>query len=169
MRHTSGGRGRRPSADVPGSEGGSSRLRHGDVRAALLIALIDGPAHGYEVGQRLEQASNGAWRPSPGSIYPTLQLLADEGRVSVEERDGKRIYTLTKDGHAEVRDREKRGEPLPWQAASSPQSGALREAVLGLKMAARQIAAVGSTEQRTQAAAIVVDARRRLYQLLAKD
>jgi len=148
--------------------GGRSRLRHGDVRAALLLALEEGPAHGYELGQRLERASGGAWRPSPGSIYPTLQNLADEDCVSSEERDGKRIYALTKKGHAEIRERQSRGEEAPWQAAGEGRSGELREGVLALKMAAKQIAAVGSDEQLAEAAKIVVDARRKLYELLAK-
>jgi DNA-binding PadR family transcriptional regulator len=144
------------------------RLRHGDVRAALLLALQEAPAHGYEIGRWLERASGGNWRPSPGSIYPTLQSLADAECVSFEDRDGKRIYSLTKKGQAEIRERQARGEALPWQSTSDGKGGALREAVVGLKMAAKQIGAVGSSEQQTRAVEIVVDARRRLYELLAK-
>jgi DNA-binding PadR family transcriptional regulator len=142
-------------------------MRHGDVRAALLLALQDGAGHGYELGQRLEHASAGAWRPSPGSIYPTLQALADEELVSGEDRDGKRIYTLTRKGQAELKERTERGEGLPWQAAYEGKSGALREAVGALRMAAKQISAVGSVEQCTRATAIVVEARRQIYELLA--
>jgi DNA-binding PadR family transcriptional regulator len=146
---------------------GRGRLRHGEVRIALLRALADGPAHGYELGQRLEKASQGAWRPSPGSIYPTLQLLADEEMVSSEERDGKRIYTLTRRGQAEQKERAGRGEGAPWQGAYDERAGDLREAVVALKMAAKQVAAVGTTDQQSRAAAIVVEARRKLYDLLA--
>jgi DNA-binding PadR family transcriptional regulator len=138
------------------------------VRAALLLALQEGPAHGYEVGQRLERASGGAWRPSPGSIYPWLQTLADEECVSSEERDGKRIYELTKKGQAEIRERQSRGEGPPWQLAGDGPSGELRGAVVAIKLAAKQIAAVGTSEQRERAVDILVDARRRLYELLAK-
>jgi len=148
--------------------GERSRLRHGDVRAALLAALQEGPAHGYELGERLERTSGGAWRPSPGSIYPTLQTLSDEDCVSSEERDGKRVYTLTKKGLAEIKDRAARGEEEPWHSAGHGRSGELREAVVGLKMAAKQVAQVGSTEQQTQAVEIVAEARRRIYELLAR-
>jgi DNA-binding PadR family transcriptional regulator len=143
-------------------------MRHGDVRAAILLALEEGPTHGYELGQRLERISGGAWRPSPGSIYPTLQALADEDCVSVDERDGKRVYELTRKGQAEIRERKQRGEEPPWQFAEGGKSGALREAVVALKMAAKQIGTVGSAEQHAHAIEIVVDARRRLYDLLAK-
>jgi len=144
------------------------RLRHGDVRAALLLALQEGPAHGYELGQRLERASGGGWRPSPGSIYPTLQALADEELVTCEERDGKRVYTLSRRGAAFLKERAERGEGDPWQSAVGGKSGELKEAVLGLKMAAKQIGFAGSPEQREKAVAIVNGARRQLYELLAK-
>jgi DNA-binding PadR family transcriptional regulator len=143
-------------------------MRHGDVRAALLLALQAGPAHGYELGQRLEQASAGAWKPSPGSIYPTLQTLADQDLVSAEERDGKRIYTLTKRGLAELAERADRGDAVPWQDQVDGGSGELRDAVGALKMAAKQIGTVGTPEQYARATAIVVEARRKLYELLAQ-
>jgi len=138
------------------------------VRAALLLALRDGPGHGYELGQRLERATGGAWRPSPGSIYPTLQTLSDEDLVTSEERDGKRIYTLTRRGVAELKARADRGDPAPWLAAAEGKSGELRDAVVGLKMAAKQVASVASTVQCARAVEIVVEARRQLYDLLAK-
>lgn len=142
-------------------------MRHGDVRAALLLALKEGPAHGYELGQRLERASGGAWRPSPGSIYPTLQALADEELVTATERDGKRIYALDRRGHAELEQRAERGDETPWQAASEAPSSELKEAVHALKLAAKQIGAIGTTEQISRATTIVVEARRRVYDLLA--
>jgi len=92
-------------------------MRRGDTRRALLAALLDGPGHGYELMGRLEARSGGMWRPSPGSVYPTLQLLEDEGLVHAEERDGTRVYDLTDAG------REKAGEPFeeghrpPWEHA----------------------------------------------------
>jgi DNA-binding PadR family transcriptional regulator len=144
------------------------RMRHGDVRAALLLSLQDGPGHGYELGQRLERASGGAWRPSPGSIYPTLQLLADEELVRVTERDGKRIYELAKAGLAELKARAARGEANPWLAASEAPSSELKEAVHVLREAARQINHVGDAEQVAAATAIVVEARRKLYALLGE-
>ena len=88
------GRGRRWG----GWRGGGRRMRRGDIRTALLTALEDGPAHGYELISRLEEKSDGMWRPSPGSVYPTLQLFEDEGLVRSEQRDGKRVYELTDAG-----------------------------------------------------------------------
>ena len=150
---------------APWGEG--PRMRRGDVRTALLLALVDGPAHGYELSTRLEQKSGGAWRPSPGSVYPTLQLLADEGLVEAEERDGKRIYALTKAGKTEATERGKSAD-VPWQQATDEDSDGLREAVHGLKLAARQVFSAGNEEQRQKARAIIVEARRQLYELLAK-
>jgi DNA-binding PadR family transcriptional regulator len=149
-------------------EGRGGRLRHGDVRAALLIALKEGPAHGYELGQRLERASGGGWRPSPGSTYPTLQALADEELVTCEEREGKRVYALSRRGSAFLAQRAERGEGNPWDSALGGKAGELKEAVIGLKMAAKQVGLAGSPEQRDKAIAIVVEARRQLYELLAK-
>lgn len=140
-------------------------MRHGDVRTAILMALSEGPAHGYEIGQRLLRASRGAWQPSPGSIYPTLQTLSDEDLVTSEERDGKRIYTLSKTGQAELAEREKRSEGAPWEGAHG---GELREAIVALRMAVRQVGAVGTAEQRARAKTIVDEARRQIYELLAK-
>lgn len=142
-------------------------MRHGDVRVALLLALQEGPAHGYELGQRLERASGGGWRPSPGSIYPTLQALEDEELVTSETRDGKRIYTLSRSGQTLLEKRAERGEGEPWSLAVRGGSGELREAVIGLKMAAKQVSLAGSPQQRDKAVAIVVEARRQLYELLA--
>jgi DNA-binding PadR family transcriptional regulator len=130
------------------------------------MALADGPAHGYQLGQRLERASEGAWRPSPGSIYPTLQMLSDEEMVSSEERDGKRIYTLTRRGEAEHKERGKRGEGAPWQGAYDDQSRDLRASSVALRMAVKQVALVATAEQQTRATAILVEARRKLYDLL---
>ncbi len=64
--------------------GGRRGARRGDVRAAVLALLAERPMHGYEMIQELESRTDGMWRPSPGSIYPTLQLLEDEGLVSAE-------------------------------------------------------------------------------------
>ena len=74
------------------------RMGRGDVRTAILVSLAEEPMHGYQVIQAIETRSNGAWKPSPGSVYPTLQLLADEGLVSASEVGDRKIYTLTEAG-----------------------------------------------------------------------
>src|SRR5215471_8233544 len=79
------------------------RMRRGDIRTALLVVLEDGPGHGYDLIQRLEEKTDGGWRPSPGSVYPTLQMLEDEGLITVAPDDGgRKSYTLTDTGRAEA-------------------------------------------------------------------
>jgi DNA-binding PadR family transcriptional regulator len=127
--------------------------------------------HGYDLIRELEQRSGGAWRPSPGSIYPTLQLLEDEGLVTAEERDGKRVYTITDAGRAELEERRERGgEHEPWEFGPLGEGlGQLRDAGFQLAAAAMQVARTGSEPQRKQAAEILADARKKLYALLAED
>ncbi|AKU97484.1 Transcriptional regulator, PadR family [Labilithrix luteola] len=132
----------------------------------MLLALRQGAGHGYELGQRLERQSGGTWSPSAGSIYPNLQRLSDEGLVTSEERDGKRIYALTRSGIAELKDRASRGEAAPWEAMDGG-GGELRDAVVALKLAAKQVSLVGTEVQRKRATEIVIEARRQLYELLA--
>ena len=77
---------------------GGARAKRGDIRAAVLALLAEKPAHGYEMIKELEERTGGAWRPSPGSIYPTLQLLEDEGLIKGNESEGKRRFELTDEG-----------------------------------------------------------------------
>src|SRR3954453_6514862 len=81
-----------------GSRPDMRRMRRGDIRTAILAVLVEKPGHGYEIIQAVEERSGGGWRPSAGSIYPTLQLLEDEGLVTSSERDGKRVYEVTEAG-----------------------------------------------------------------------
>ena len=92
-----------------GGPGGGRRARRGDVRAAVLALLAERPMHGYEMIQELEERTNGMWRPSPGAVYPALQLLDDQGLVRSVDLEGKRRYELTDAGRAEVPER------APWE------------------------------------------------------
>jgi DNA-binding PadR family transcriptional regulator len=121
--------------------------------------------HGYEVIGALEARSGGRWRPSAGSVYPTLQLLADEGLVTSEELDGKRVYSLTPAGRAAVATGP---APEPWTAGGDGGPD-LREAAMGLMGAVAQVERVGSIAARGEALRILTEARRRLYGLLASD
>jgi DNA-binding PadR family transcriptional regulator len=127
--------------------------------------------HGYDVLRELAERSGGAWRPSPGSVYPTLQLLEDEGLVTAEERDGKRVHTITEAGRAELEERRGRGDwQEPWEFGPLGEGfGQLRDSGVGLAAAAMQVAKTGSEEQRTRAAEILAEARKKLYALLAED
>jgi DNA-binding PadR family transcriptional regulator len=149
-----------------GGWGGGRRMRRGHIRTAILVSLRDEPAHGYEVMRRLEQMSGGLWRPSPGSIYPHLQMLEDEGLVRSTEVNGSRTYTLTDAGRAEA---EKAA--LPWQGGSEgdDQIRTLREAVGQLMSAAKQLSGAGESSQVEQGIAVIQKARKELYQILAED
>src|SRR3954465_6595527 len=109
-------RGRGRHRDREGGWGGP-RMRRGQIRTALLAVLAEEPGHGYDVMQKLEDKTGGAWRPSPGSVYPTLQLLEDEGLVRSTERDGKRVFEITDEGRAEVTRRVDAAGGLPWEVA----------------------------------------------------
>ena len=136
------------------------------------MALKDGPANGYEVMSRLEARSRGEWRPSPGSVYPTLQMLEDEGLVTSTSGDGSRTYELTDAGteqaNAEEADASGRA---PWDRmhGGDERVVALRDAVLQTMMAARQVAAAGHPDQLDRGIAIVQQAKKELYGLLAEE
>ena len=148
---------------------GGRRAKRGDVRTALLRLLADEPKHGYDLIRELEERSGGAWRPSPGSIYPTLQLLEDEGLVTSEERDGKRVYTINDAGRAELEERRERGGEEPWEFGPLGEGfGQLRDSGFQLAAAAMQVAKTGSEAQRKQAAEVLAEARKKLYALLAE-
>jgi len=160
-----GGRGR--WGGERGGWGGGRRMRRGDIRRAILSALKDNPAHGYEVMHRLEEMSGGLWRPSPGSVYPHLQMLEDEGMVQSAEVDGTRTFTLTEKGVAEAAN----DEPLPWQSSgeNDDQIRSLRLSVTQLMSAAKQLSGAGESAQVERGIAVIKKARQELYQILAED
>jgi DNA-binding PadR family transcriptional regulator len=127
--------------------------------------------HGYELIGELEQRSGGAWRPSPGSIYPALQLLADEGLLTAEERDGRRVYSITAAGTEELERRTSEGGSSPWEQAeqTDDETAHLRDAVFRLMGAARQVGEAGTAAQVKTAVAILDEARRKLYGMLAEQ
>lgn len=154
-----------------GPFGRGPRARRGDVRAGILALLAEEPRNGYGIIQELGQRSGGAWRPSPGSIYPALQQLEDEGLVRAEEIDGKRVFRLTDDGRAYV---EARKEELaaPWNAMSGGAEHPMME-VGGLlqqvALAAMQVVHTGTPAQLAEARQILINTRRSLYRVLAED
>lgn len=81
-----------------GSWAGGGRMGRGSMEPAILGALMEKPMHGYEIISTLEAKSHGMWRPSPGSVYPTLQLLEEKGQVRSHEEDGKKVYEITDAG-----------------------------------------------------------------------
>jgi DNA-binding PadR family transcriptional regulator len=147
---------------------GGRRTKRGNVRAAILALLAERPMHGYEMIQELETRTGGLWRPSPGSVYPTLQLLEDEGLVSGEQSSGKRLFALTEAGRAEIEGQ----RPEPWAEITEDAGEAathVHQATGQFMMAIRQVMHAGDEEQRERALAVINDARRRLYGILADD
>jgi len=153
-----------------GPRGG--RAARGDIRAAILVLLGEQPSHGYQIIQEVEARSGGAWRVSPGSVYPTLQQLEDEGlvRTTADSESGRRVYELTDAGRVEAK-RLSEG-PAPWDEVAGAVGDdfvELRDLVLGLVAATWQVAHASGAPQLKQAKEILRDARRRLYLLLAND
>jgi DNA-binding PadR family transcriptional regulator len=131
--------------------------------------LADGPRNGYQIIQEIGERSGGAWRPSPGSVYPTLQQLEDEGLVTADRPEGRRTFDLTDEGRAYVRDH---AEDLAevWESLADAQDDGhqdMRAMIAQVTGAAAQVAFAGSPEQRAAARQVLAESRRRLYQILA--
>lgn len=143
------------------------RMGRGDVRTAVLHLLAEAPMHGYQIIQQIAERSKGAWKPSPGSVYPTLQLLADEGLISAEESNGRKTYSLTEEGRAVAE-----AEPkAPWDGQGAKDKGrasALPKAGLELAQATAQVGRSGSHAQIEEAVAVLEEARRKIYSILAQ-
>jgi DNA-binding PadR family transcriptional regulator len=179
------GRGRRPQGGHRGGPWGHGRggpwggppfgrgprARRGDVRAALLVLLDEEPSNGYGLMQEIERRSEGVWRPSPGSVYPALSQLEDEGLVRTREEGGRRLYELTDEGRAHVEEhRDRLAEP--WAAVADGQGtgvGELRSLASQVTAALMQVAFAGSDAQVEEAKGVLADTRRALYRILAED
>lgn len=146
------------------------RVRRGDVRLAVLRLLQEQPMHGYQVIQELAERSEGAWRPSAGSVYPTLQMLADEGLVVSEETGGKKVFRLTEAGVAAAAEAAGEG-PAPWEEFGGPPEGVTgyHESMAKLARAAVQVGRTGTPDQVKAAGDALDEARRKLYGILAED
>jgi DNA-binding PadR family transcriptional regulator len=157
-----------PGGRGPGHHRRGGRARRGDVRAAMLLLLSEQAQNGYQLIQEIERRTDGVWKPSPGSVYPALQQLEDEGLVRAAETEGKRAYELTPEGREYVDSNlEELGNP--FEAAT----GGMDEGVMDLRglmfqvgAAAMQVAAAGHTDE---ARKILADTRRALYKILAED
>lgn len=150
-----------------GPGGPPHRARRGAVAQAILMLLDERPMHGYELIEQLEERSGGAWRPSPGSIYPALRRMEARGLVAGEDDEaGKRIYSITEEGHSRVADRDP-DEPTPWDGFTE-RGPSLRPLAAELTSQVRQVGRFGSPEQRQRAADILEQARADLYQVMAE-
>ena len=158
----------------PGSPGSffgqGPRANRGDIRAAILALLAERPMHGYQINQEITDRSGGVWAPSPGSVYPTLQHLEDEGLVTADTTEGKKVFSLTAAGQAA---NEARGATTaPWEEVGRDVGEdvlELRDAVGQVAGAVRQIARGGTPAQIAAATRLLGETRRSLYRILAED
>lgn len=146
-----------------------ARMGRGDVRTAVLALLAEKPMHGYQIIHEIEERSGGAWKPSPGSVYPTLQLLADEGLIDAKESNGRKTYSLTDTGKAQAEASAESTAPWESQGGRDGRTSALPKAGINLAQATAQVARSGSADQVKQAVDILDDARRKLYAILAQE
>jgi DNA-binding PadR family transcriptional regulator len=148
---------------------GGRRGRRGDVRAAILTLLTERPMHGYEMTQEIATRSHNLWKPSPGSVYPTLQLLVDEGLIVPTESEGsKKTFELTEEGRQAAAGI----ETAPWDQITEdadPAAMNLRGALGQLMAAVGQSAYAAGEEQQQRILDIVNNARREVYQVLGEE
>ena len=164
-----GGYGPGPGPGI-GFGGGRGRRRRGEIRGALLMLLADEPRNGYQLMQAIEERSGGRWRPSPGSVYPTLAHLEDEGLIRATERDTVKLFELTDDGRAHVAAHHP--DASAWYAADDPSGQAyveIRSLIAQTAKAALEVVQVGDEAQVRQAQELLTQTRRSLYGILAKE
>jgi DNA-binding PadR family transcriptional regulator len=147
------------------------KASRGDVRAAILALLREGPRNGYQIMSEIEERSGGAWRPSPGAVYPALQQLADEGLIAGEESAGRRTFTLTDAGRQYIEENPERARAA-WEAMAPDEPGEVpglfvQAARLGGSIV--QLAHAGTPEQVRAAEQLLEETRRKMYHILASD
>ncbi|RSM62158.1 PadR family transcriptional regulator [Kibdelosporangium aridum] len=149
--------------------GRGHRRGRGDVQAAVLALLAERPMHGYEIIQEINERSGGFWRPSPGSVYPTLQMLADRGLLSQEGGTGsKRQYALTEEGRAQAEQQ----ETPPWEQATDEvgeQEVELHTALHQLVSAVAQVSEAATETQKARAIETLNETRRAIYAILGSS
>lgn len=151
--------------------GGRPKVRRGNVRTAILALLSEGPANGYQLIQQIGERSGGVWEPSPGSIYPALQLLQDEGLVKAEESEGKRLFSLTDAGRAHAEEHRSELNAV-WGAVAGTVDDSmveLRNLAQQVGIAVMQVAGTGTESQVAEARRLLAQVRRQLYGILAAE
>ncbi|GAA4390773.1 PadR family transcriptional regulator [Tsukamurella soli] len=159
-----GGRGPRgPRGRGRGRRG----VQRGDVRVAVLQLLAASPMHGYQIVQAVEERTGGAWRPSPGAIYPTLSQLEDEGLITIAQEQGRKVATLTDAGRAYLESEAAGIDPFAAFEAQRGEQADLRSTVQELVEVTRRVARNGDATQIAEVDKILGDAVRQVYLLLA--
>jgi DNA-binding PadR family transcriptional regulator len=154
---------------APFGRGRGRKARRGDIRTAALLLLAEEPRNGYQIMQEVEERSDGVWRPSPGSVYPALQQLEDEGLIRSGEIDGRKLFQLTDAGRDYVKERGE-DKPAPWEQMSGDVSDQARElgsVIREVSFAFVQVMRTGSEAQLAEARKVLTQVRRDLYRILA--
>ena len=156
-----------PPFGPPGRRGGRGGRPRGDVRIAILVLLNEQPRHGYDLIRAIEERSDGSWSPSPGSIYPTLQALEDEGLLTIDNVEGRKTASLTDAGREWVAENAPEGNALFEAQPGMGSSSSLMQEMRGVAEAAMHVSRDPQYAER--ATAILATARKELYRLLADD
>jgi DNA-binding PadR family transcriptional regulator len=151
-----------------GPRGRGRRARRGDIRTAALLLLAEEPRNGYQIMQEVQERSGGIWSPSPGSVYPALQQLEDEGLIRTQESDGRKLFAITDDGRAAIAERGA-DRPAPWEQTGDGAGGMheLGRLMREVASAFSQVMRTGSEGQIAKAAGVLAGTRRDLYRILA--
>ena len=149
--------------------GGRARVSRGEVRIAILHLLAEEPMHGYQIMSELSERTGGIWNPSPGSIYPTLNQLEDEGLIESAKVEGKNVFSLTEAGTEQV---SAAGDSPPWERfAAADDHGLIELRDVGFQVgsAVMQVARAGSEDQVAKTKEILEETKRKIYEMLAED
>jgi DNA-binding PadR family transcriptional regulator len=152
-----------------GPRGRGRKARRGDIRTAALLLLAEEPRNGYQIMQEVQERSDDVWSPSPGSVYPALQQLEDEGLIRSQEIEGRKLFAITDAGAAYLKERGE-GKPAPWEQLNDEfgnKGAEVRKVVRDVMSAFAQVMRTGSEEQMSAALKILVAARRDFYRILA--
>jgi|SRR5579884_1458403 len=152
-----------------GPRGRGRKARRGDIRTAALLLLAEQPRNGYQIMQELEERSDGVWRPSPGSVYPALAQLEDEGLIGPEDAEGRKAFAITDAGRELLASRPADAR-APWEQMSgdvSEGAAELARLMREVAFAFSQVMRTGSDAQLERARAVLDGARRELYTILA--
>jgi DNA-binding PadR family transcriptional regulator len=158
------GRGRR-FVDGWGDE---QRTPRGDIKYILLTLLAEQPRHGYQLIKELETRQGGFYRPSPGSVYPTLQMLEEGGYLTSQQLEGKRVYTITDSGRQLLAERDRPVDLMDRGDRSSQLSG-LKDAIAELSGAVMQVARSSNLDRVSRVREILNRAKREIYNILAEE
>src|SRR5579863_8289908 len=153
----------------PRGFGRGGKARRGDIRTAALLLLAEEPRNGYTIMQEVEERSAGVWRPSPGSVYPALAQLEDEGLIRSDESDGRKRFAITDSGRELLAERPT-DAPAPWDTLADSVSGDRHEVMRQLRqvaMATAQVVQTATEKQIEEVKQVLSDSRRAIYRILA--